>query len=577
MNFAKKIVGGLVSDALKKIVSDEILDNETIISLLEYPPSSENGDLAFPCFRLSKALRKAPPAIASELNSLLGFDPLIERTAIAGGYLNFYLNKTEFLKTMLCEIISKGAAFGSSDEGAGKTVVLDYSSPNVAKPFHIGHLGTTVIGHSLKKLHEFSGYKCVGVNHLGDWGTQFGKLIVAYRKWGDADVIIKNGIDELVKLYVRFHTEAEKDDSLNEMARVEFTKMENGDEDNLKLWKWFIDISLTEYKKTYSQLGIEFDSYLGESFYYDKIPVALEKMKEAGILTVDDGATMVDLKEYDMPPCLILKSDGSTLYAARDIPAAIYRKETYDFEKCIYVTDAGQSLHFKQWFKVISLMGNNWGDKLVHVPYGKVSIGGEKLATRTGNVILLKDLFRAAIEKVSSIIDEKNPGLESRDEAAEAVGVGAIVFHYLSGGRIKNIDFTIEDALSFDGNTGPYAQYTYARTCSILTKAKETGKYPISKDISNFTVTENDEFELIKVLAIFPEKVKSALDAYEPSVITRYIFDVSTAFNRFYHNCQVLGADNDDIRNARILLTEAAGHVLKSAFGLICMKAPEKI
>ena len=576
MDFMKKKTAAVVYDAITSLGFGDATDIGQITDMLEYPPSPENGDLAFPCFRLSKVMRKAPPMIANELKEKLQVGGAISHFETVGGYLNFFFDKSEFAKMLLGEMLEKGERYGSSDEGAGKTVVLDYSSPNVAKPFHIGHLGTTVIGHSLKNIHEFSGYKCVGVNHLGDWGTQFGKLIVAYRNWGDRDTIVNGGIDELVKLYVRFHAEAEKDPSLDDLARAEFTKLENGDGDNRELWKWFIDISLAEYKKTYAQLGIEFDSYCGESFYYDKLPAVLETMKERGILTVDDGATMIDLEKYGMPPCLILKSDGSTLYAARDIAAALYRKNTYNFSKCIYVTDAGQSLHFKQWFKVISLMGYDFEPELVHVPYGKVSIGGAKLATRTGNVVLLKELFKTATEKVAKITEEKNPDLENKAEVAEAVGVGAIVYNYLSGGRIKNIDFTIEDALSFEGNTGPYAQYTYARTCSILAKAKESGAYGEVKN-AEFTITANEEFELLKTLALFPEKVKAALDGYEPSVITRYIFDVATAFNHFYHGCQVLNNEDSKVSATRIALTEATGNVMKSAFGLICMKAPKKI
>lgn len=573
---AKKKTAALIYEAMQKSGCGGVMSESDISAMLAYPPSPENGDLAFPCFKLSKELRKAPPAIAAMLGENIHLGGLIEKAEPAGGYLNFYFDRTVFAASVLGEALEKKENFGGSDEGEGKTVVLDYSSPNVAKPFHIGHLGTTVIGHSIKKLHEFCGYKCVGVNHLGDWGTQFGKLIVAYRKWGDRETIINGGIDELVKLYVRFHSEAEKEPELEDMARAEFTKLENGDEENRKLWKWFIDISLAEYKKTYAQLGIEFDSYCGESFYYDKLPAVLDRMKERGILKVDDGATMIDLEPYGMPPCLILKSDGSTLYAARDITAALYRKNTYDFSKCIYVTDAGQSLHFKQWFKVISLMGYDFEPQLVHVPYGKVSIGGAKLATRTGNVILLKDLFKTAIEKVSSIINEKNPDLANKDEVAEAVGVGAIVFHYLSGGRIKNIDFTIEDALSFDGNTGPYAQYTYARTCSIIAKAKELCK-TVPENADGAVITSEDEFFLAKQLSLFSEKVKAALDGYEPSIITHYIFDTATLFNRFYHNCSVLNADDPKVVQTRLMLTKATGYVLKSAFALICMKAPEKI
>lgn len=581
MEFQKKQLSVLICDALKGLGAPETLDATAIAEMLEYPPEPEMGDIALPCFKLSKTMRKAPPVIAASLREqmLVNGGDMLSRIEVAGGYLNFYLDKGVFADCTLKAILGEGERFGSSDEGDGKTVVLDYSSPNVAKPFHIGHLGTTVIGHSIKRLHEFSGYKCVGVNHLGDWGTQFGKLIVAYREWGDEQTVIERGIDELVALYVRFHSEAEKDASLDERAREEFTKLEHGDEDNRKLWKWFIEISLTEYKKTYAQLGIEFDSYCGESFYYDKLPAVLERMRERDILKLDDGATIIDLEEYGMPPCLVLKSDGSTLYAARDIAAAIYRKQTYGFDKCIYVTDAGQSLHFKQWFKVISLMGYDWEEQLVHVPYGKVSIGGEKLATRTGNVILLKDLFKTAVEKVKQIAGEKNPELtdDAANASAEAVGVGAVVYHYLSGGRIKNIDFTVEDALSFDGNTGPYAQYTYARTCSILSKASDDDKSAVEDLDFEVKMTADEEFSLLKTLALFPEKVKAALDAYEPSIITRYIFDVATEFNRFYHDCTVLGAEEREVRVTRLKLTRATGHVLKSAFGLICMKAPEKI
>ena len=455
--------------------------------------------------------------------------------------------------------------------GNGKTVVLDYSSPNVAKPFHIGHLGTTVIGHSLKKMHEFAGYKCVGINYLGDWGTQFGKLITAYRMWGNKELIEEGGIDKLVELYVKFHEAAEADASLNDAARREFHKLEEGDEDNIALWKWFVEISLNEYQKTYKQLGIEFDSYKGESFYTDKMPAQVEKLRQSGLMKIDDGASIVDLEEYGMPPCLILKRDGSTLYPTRDIAAAVYRKETYKFDKAIYVTAAAQCLHFQQWFKVVDLMGYGWADELVHVPYGIVSLNGEKLATRTGNVILLKDLLSMAIEKVGNIIEEKSPNLENKQAVAESVGVGAIVFYYLYNNRMKDINFMLDDALSFDGNTGPYAQYTYARACSVLEKA---GKFDESKTA---VISCEEESTLAKVLAKFPEKVLDAIKDYEPSVITRYIIDVATAFNRFYHNCKIMNAESEEIKNTRLMLTASAKTVLGNAFGLICLKKEEKI
>ena len=568
---------------IKKHIADKLFEKYTALApsptltaddlagFLEYPPDDKLGDLAFPCFKLSKELRKAPPAIATALSEGLS-DDIIGEANTAGGYLNIRINPAYYAR-LIPDIIEKGEKYGSFGFGSGKTVVLDYSSPNVAKPFHIGHLGTTVIGHSLKMLHEFVGYKCVGINHLGDWGTQFGKMIVAYKKWGDKEAVEKGQCDELVALYVKFHEEAEKHPELEDEARHEFTKLEHHDPENMKLWQWFIDISLKEYQKTYDQLGITFDSYKGESFYYDKVPAVVEELREKGLLRIDDGASIVDLEKYGMPPCLILKNDGSSIYPSRDIAAAIYRKQTYDFDKCIYVTSAGQSLHFRQWFKVVELMGYDWAKDLVHVPYGTVSINGSKLSTRAGNVVILKELFAESVEKVKEIMTEKNPNIENKDEIAEAVGVGAIVFYYLSNSRIKDINFVLGDALNFDGNTGPYAQYTYARTCSIISKA---GGVPDLK-LSASSFTDESETELVKTLSIFPEKVLSALEEYEPSVITRYILDVCAAFNRFYHECQIVTAPDANVRDLRVALTAATKNVLGAAFGLICMKKTEKI
>ena len=564
-NIAEKIV-----ESIKTINPDITMEKADIIAMLEYPPDSKMGDLALPCFKMSKVLRMAPVKIAATIAE--GLDaPCVARAEAVNGYLNIFLDGKALGEKVVCEVREKGDKYGAPDFGKGKTVVLDYSSPNVAKPFHIGHLGTTVIGHSLKKLHEFAGYSCVGINYLGDWGTQFGKLIVAYRKWGNKELIEEGGIDKLVELYVKFHEAAEADPSLNDEARAEFRKLELNDEDNIALWKWFVEISLAEYKKTYAQLDIEFDSYKGESFYTDKMPAQVQKLRDMGIMKIDDGASIVDLEEYGMPPCLILKRDGSTLYPTRDIAAAVYRKQTYDFDKAIYVTSAGQSLHFAQWFKVVELMGYDWFDKLVHVPYGTVSINGEKLATRTGNVILLRDLFATAIEKVAAIMEEKNPNLEGKEKIAEQIGVGAVVFYYLSNNRIRDINFVMEDALSFEGNTGPYVQYTYARTCSVLSKS---GSYDKTAELC---VTTAEESELIKVLARFEEHVCDAIDTYEPMVITRYILDVAGAYNRFYHNCSILGAENEQIKNTRLALTEAAKAVLGNAFGLICLAKTEKV
>ena len=398
----KKKVSGAVIDALGE--KGAALDLESVYSMLEYPPDKTMGDLAFPCFKLSRTMRMAPPAIAQSIMDNFSCEG-ISQVSVVGGYLNLRIDGEYLSKVMLRDVL-ESEKYGSDARGEGKTVVLDYSSPNVAKPFHIGHLGTTVIGHSLKRIHEYFGYKCVGINYLGDWGTQFGKLIVAYRLWGNRELIEEGGIDKLVELYVKFHKEAEEDHGLEDMARAEFKKLEMNDEENIALWKWFVQISLTEYEKTYRQLGIEFDSYKGESFYTDKMPAQVNKLRESGLLKIDDGASIVDLEEYGMPPCLILKKDGSTLYPTRDIAAAVYRKNEYNFDKCIYVTSAGQSLHFAQWFKVVELMGYEWFDKLVHVPYGTVSINGAKLATRSGNVVLLKDLFAEAIDRVDKIIAE---------------------------------------------------------------------------------------------------------------------------------------------------------------------------
>ncbi len=567
LNLKKKLSEKLL-EGINSINAESGLDLTAVADMLEYPPDAAMGDLALPCFKLSRSLRRSPVQIAETLAATLSCDCLSKAEAV-NGYLNMYISDIYYSEGVLADVLRKGDRYGAPDMGEGKTVVLDYSSPNVAKPFHIGHLGTTVIGHSLKKLHEFAGYKCVGINYLGDWGTQFGKLIVAYRKWGSREEVEAGGVDKLVELYVKFHGEAENDKSLEDEARAEFTKLEQGDEENLALWRHFVDVSLAEYKETYKLLDIEFDSYKGESFYTDKMPAQVQLLRDKGLLKIDDGASIVDLEEYNMPPCLILKRDGSTLYPTRDIAAAVYRKNEYKFDKAIYVTSAGQSLHFAQWFKVVEMMGYDWYDRLVHVPYGTVSINGAKLATRTGNVILLRDLFAQAIEKVTDIINEKNPDTENKKQIAEDVGVGAIIFYYLSNNRIRDINFIMEDALSFDGNTGPYVQYTYARTCSILSKSE-------MKD-GRDKITAPEERTLLSVLSKFEERVVEAIEAYEPSIITRYILDVAVAFNQFYHNCQILGADDEEIRNTRIRITKAAQTVLGNAFGLICLKKTEKI
>ena len=571
----KNKTAALLEEAVKASFGDGLLSAEEINSMLEYPPDSSMGDLALPCFKLSKTLRRSPVQIADTLAAAVRCEEFSSVSAV-NGYLNFKIDPAAFAARVVSDVETLGEKYGSPMNGVGKTVVLDYSSPNVAKPFHIGHLGTTVIGHSLKLLHEFAGYKCVGINYLGDWGTQFGKLIVAYKKWGDKALIEEGGVDELVKLYVRINNEikAEEEQGLTTLAdesRAEFRKLEDNDEANLELWRWFVSVSLEEYQKTYKLLGIEFDSYKGESFYTDKMPAQVEKLRNMGLLEIDDGASIVNLEKWNMPVCLILKRDGSTLYPTRDIAAAVYRKGEYAFDKAIYVTSAQQSLHFAQWFKVVELMGYDWYDQLVHVPYGTVSINGAKLATRTGNVVLLKDLFAEAISRVYDITKEKHPDHDECMAIAEKVGVGAVVFYYLSNNRMRDINFMMEDALSFDGNTGPYAQYTYARTCSVLERAKG-----MRTEMTDAPLTA-EEFELSKTISVFPERIKSAIEDYEPSTVTRYILDLCAAYNRFYHECKIVNCEDEAQRASRIALTKAANRVLKTALELICMQTPEKI
>ena len=560
----KNMAAACLSELLNGFSTADIFD------MLEYPADRKLGDIALPCFKLSKAMRMPPQKIAESLCAGLKANAecanVFEKIENENGYLNFYISNDYLLNNLNG---MSAPDYGSSDVGKGKTIVIDYSSPNIAKPFHIGHLRSTVIGQSIKNIHRFCGYECVGVNHLGDWGTQFGKLIVAYKKWGDKETIEQRGIKALTEIYVRFHEEAEKDPSLEDEAREAFSKMEQGDSECIELWKWFVEISIAEFKKVYELIGADFESWNGESFYFDKTDEVVNALKEKNLLKLDKGAYIVSLDEYDMPPCLVLKSDGSTIYATRDIAAAFYRKKTYNFDKCIYVTSAGQSLHFAQFFKVIELMGEEWAKDLVHVPFGTVSIDGAKLATRTGNVILLEDLFREATEKTLEIINEKNPTLENKEEVASAVGVGAVIFHDLSNNRIKDINFIWDEVLNFDGNTGPYVQYTYARCCSILEKAGSYGK--------DGAVTHPSEVDIIKTLSLFPEKVEQARRDLEPSVISRYLLDVCQEFNRFYHDCPVLRAEDEKVRSTRLAIVEATSVVLSNGLKLIGLKRPKNI
>ncbi|MBE6701482.1 MAG: arginine--tRNA ligase [Ruminococcaceae bacterium] len=563
----KKTLSEILSDKIKADFSADVPALE-IAEMFEFPPESHMGDIAFPSFKLSRTLRRSPQQIAETLSTSLEV-PGASKIEVISGYLNVFISHEYTVKSMLGNMLTLGDDFGKLEVGKGKTMCIDYSSPNMAKPFHIGHLGTTAIGNSIKRIHEFSGYDCIGINHLGDWGTQYGRLAVAYEKWGSREEVERLGVKELVRIYQKFYIEAEKDPTLNDEARAAFTKMENGDEKLLEIWRWFKEISLKEFMKTYDLLGISFESYSGESFYNDKMDAVVKELDEKGLLKESDGAKIVPLEDYKMPPCLILKSDGSTLYATRDITAALYRKNTYNFDKCIYVTDAGQSLHFAQFFKVIGLMGYDFEDKLVHVPYGKISVDGQKLATRAGNAVLLEDLFDEAIKRVRAVIEEKNPDCDCKDEIARKVGVGAVIFNQLSTSRIKDINFVWDEALNFDGNTGPYVQYTYVRACSVLEKT-EANTFELPTELCE------EEKEMIKVLSLFPIRVRQALDDYEPSVISRYMLDVCHAFNRFYHNCPIIKA-GDTTKALRLSICKTVKSVLGNAMWLIGMEKTEKI
>lgn len=539
-------------------------------SIIEIPPKPEMGDFAFPCFKLAKVYHKAPPLIAKELSEKIEQPDFLSEIRVMGGYLNFFVDKSQYAKKIVDNYLNSDN-YGGSDEGSGKTICIDYSSPNVAKNFHVGHLRTTIIGNSIYKIYEKLGYHVERINHLGDWGTQFGKLIVAYKRWGSKEAVETNGISELMSIYVKFHDEAEKEPSLNDEARAWFTKMEHGDEEALSIWKWFRDISLKEFLRVYDMLGIEFDSYAGESFYNDKMAAVIEELKDKGLITVSDGAQIVNLDEYNMPPCLITKKDGSSLYATRDISAALYRKKTYDFSKCIYVTGLEQKLHFAQWFKVIELMGYDWYKDLIHVPYGLVSLKGGKLSTRHGNVIYAEDILKESIQKIESIVEEKNPELPDKETVAKQVGIGAILFNTLYNQRIKDVVFDWEKILNFDGETGPYVQYTYARAASVLRKI---GDYDTTIDYS--LLTDEASMALLKEIERYSAVVKDAADKLEPSIIARYAVDLAQSFNKFYHDCQI-NVEDTNIKYTRANIVAITKSILKDALGLLGMTCPEQM
>ncbi len=552
----------------ERIPVEGVSANE-ICDLLAVPPDPSMGDYAFPCFRFAKILRKSPVAIAEELKAKIPADEVISEVSAVNGYLNFKVSKVGLAEGTLSRILKEGANYGSSDLGAGKTICLDYSSVNIAKPFHIGHLSTTVLGGALYRIFKYLGYNAVGINHLGDYGTQFGKLISAYRRWGNRELVEQGGIRALNELYVRFHREAEEDPALDDEARAYFKRIEEGDAECNELFEWFKRLTLKDVQKIYDLLDIHFDSYAGESFYSDKMQSVIDELREKGLLVESRGAQIVDLEAYGMPPCIILKSDGSSLYATRDMAAAIYRKKTYDFDKCLYVVAYQQNLHFRQFFKVLELMGKEWAKDLVHVAYGMVSLEEGAMSTRKGNVVFLEDVINKCIEKAYRIIDEKNPSLENKEKVAEQVGVGAVIFGALYNNKIKDITFSYDKVLNFEGETSVYVQYTCARAASVLSRAEVPASYEVPQPC-------DEEAELLKALAEFPDTVRSAAEKYEPSYIARYCVDVAQKFNKFYFDCKILQAE-EGVRGFRLALTAATLQVLRNALSLLGIGVPEKM
>ena len=561
MDFKKHIAANIAAEGLSK---------EEICSMLALPPNTEMGDFALPCFKLAKTFRKAPALIAEEIrNAYPADDALVSEVTAVNGYVNFKIDRAFWAKETLGEVLSAREKYGSSDEGQGRTVCIDYSSVNIAKPFHIGHLSTTVLGSALYKLHKFLGYRPVGINHLGDYGTQFGKLISAFKRWGSREEIEKGGLRALNALYVRFHEEAEKDPSLNDEARAFFKKIEDKDEESVALFEWFKELTLKDVGKIYDLLDVHFDSWAGESFYNDKMQPVVDELREKGLLKESDGAQIVDLEAYGMPPCIILRSDGASLYATRDIAAAIYRKNTYDFYKCLYVVAYQQNLHFQQFFKVLELMGKEWAKDLVHVAYGMVSLEEGSMSTRKGRVVYLEDVIARCVEKARDIIAEKNPSLENKDEIAKTVGVGAVIFGALYNNKIKDITFSYDKVLNFEGETSCYVQYTCARANSVLAKGGA------ARACAAGTVLPQ-EFEVVKQLSEFPAVLKDALDKYEPCYIARYAVDLAQKYNKFYFDCKILNAPEAE-KNFRLALTEATLITLKNALGLLGIGVPEKM
>lgn len=569
----KKEIAEIIAKNLEGLTEDEIK------SMIEIPQDQFMGDYAFPCFRLAKTMRKAPNLIAAELAEKLQGEQLFSEVSPVNAYVNMFVSREEMMKSTVSEVLEEKENFGRSDIGGNKKVIVEFSSPNIAKPFHIGHIRSTVIGNSLSKIYDALGYDVFKINHLGDYGTQFGKMICAYRRWGNREDVINSPIKTLLGYYTKFHVEVEEHPELEDEARAIFTKLEQGSKEEVELWQWFREESLKEFQRVYDMLGIEFDSYNGESFYSDKMPRFEKELSDKGLLQESKGAQVVDLEEYKLGTALIKKSDGSSLYITRDIAAAVYRKENYDFYKNIYVVATQQNLHFQQLFKIIELMGYDWANQCVHVPFGMVRLEEGTMSTRHGRVVFLEDVLNGAIEKTREIIEEKNPNIENLEEITSQVGIGAVVFNELSNNRIKDYTFKWDQILNFDGETGPYVQYTHARCASLLRKAGEdiVAKAQDPKNVDFALLAKSDSaYELTKLIYAFPGVVEQAGEKYEPSIITRHIIDIAQCFNKFYHDEHII-VDDEVEKISKIALVIATKRVIATGIGLLGMKAPERM
>ena len=573
MEEMKKYIASVIYNAL----DNEDIKLEEIEEKVETPKDKKNGDFAYPCFNLAKVLKKAPVMIGNELESKISADEKIAKIENVNGFLNFYLNSDNIVEKTLTTIVEQGEDYGKSNEGNGTNIIVEYSSPNIAKPFHLGHFRNTVLGKALYDLYETLGYNVTGLNHLGDWGRQFGIIIEGYKRFKDEYNFDENPLDALSDIYVRMNKICKEDEKEMDIARENFKKLEQGDEETTKLWKYFREVSLKEYKRIYDLLGSKFDSYNGEAFYNDKMDEVIEILDKKGVLKDSQGAKVVEVGD-NMPPCIVLKSNGSTIYATRDLAAILYRARTYDFSKCIYITATEQILHFKQIFEVAKyIVDEKYQKGLMHVTYGMIRLKTGKMSTREGNVIYINDLIEEAIKKSKDIILAKNPELEDVDDVAKKIGIGALIFNYLKSGKNKDIIFDLDDTLRFDGETGPYIQYTYCRTKSILEK--------VGFDVSNISVENIDfsklsssqEVELVKQLQKYSDTIKKAAEEYEPSILARYLIEVATLFSRFYNECSVANEEDEKTKEARCILVYATSLVIKNGLKILGIDCPDKM